>query len=87
MTNHDFITLETSTEGDTHTGRVYVTYVRWINGTTAGHQLVLKDSHGATLWESVADGANFLDIHPLFRWVDGLDVDTMDSGKVMVWLG
>lgn len=65
---------------------VIVRYIRWVGATTAGHKAVIT-SQGSTVFESVADGANFIDVHPFFDMYHGLDVTTLDSGKLYVYLG
>lgn len=72
--------------GDASTLRRMVRYLRWINATTAGHQLVVKDTAGNTWFESTADGAYFIDIHPVFSIMDGIVVETMGSGKLYVYV-
>ncbi len=65
---------------------VFVKYVRWVGATTAGHSLVINDSDGNMVWESEADGANFIDVHPIFDIVDGITVATMQSGDFYVFI-
>lgn len=72
------------TTNGTLTGRRQVTYLRWIGATTAGHTLTLSDSNGARWFESEADGANFIDIHPVFNEINGLVV-TLTSGTFYVY--
>lgn len=86
VSRNGYIMVEFSSEGDTLDERLQVSYMRWLNATSANHELIVKDSSGNAIWKSVADGANFLDIHPLFRSVNGINVDTMDSGSLMVYL-
>ena len=70
---------------DAVTGRLNVSYIRWVGGTTAGHSCVLDDSNGNVIFEGEADGANYTDIMPVFRWINGITVDTLDSGTVYVY--
>lgn len=70
---------------DAITGQTHVTYVRWIGGTTAGHSCVLTDSNGVVFFEGECDGANFTDLQAVNRWVNGIIVDTLQSGVVMVY--
>lgn len=53
--------------------------------TKAGHLLVVKDSAGNTIFESEADGANFIDVQPIFKVCKGVVATTMDSGKLYVF--
>ncbi len=68
------------------TGHKFVTYIRWIGATTAGHSLVVNDADGDMVWESEADGANFIDVHPIFDIIDGITVATMQSGDFYIWI-
>lgn len=88
VTNNGYIMIECDEAADKVEERLHVSYLRWLNATTADHSLVVRagGSTGPIIWKSVADGANFLDIHPLFRWVDGIYVDTLGSGTLMVYL-
>jgi hypothetical protein len=85
VTGEGFGIIKFTAASDASSGRKIVTYARWIGGTTAGHSCILKDGNGNVLFESEADGANFLDLMPIFRAVDGLDVDTLDSGSLYVY--
>jgi hypothetical protein len=76
-----------STAGDEIIGRHFLKHMRWIGATTAGHALIVTDSAGVTIFESVADGSNYIDVFPFYRIVDGLTVQTMQSGKLYAYLG
>lgn len=78
-------TIEMTAQADFIAERVKIGFMRWIGATTAGHSLVVDDGHGGLIWESEADGANFIDLHPLFNWYDGVTVTTMQSGKLIFW--
>jgi len=71
---------------DAITGRKFVTMLRWVNATAADQELSVTDTTGNVLWESVADGANFIDAHPLFKMVDGIIVATMGSGTFYAYI-
>lgn len=64
---------------------VFVKHLRWVGATTAGHQLIVKDSNADVIFESVADGLYMIDVHPFYRYVKGLTVDTIGSGKLYVY--
>jgi hypothetical protein len=74
-----------SAQGDADTRQFIVTWVRWNGATTAGHTLTLKDSAGNIIFESVADGANFIDMQPIFKPCRGLSLTTMQSGTLYVF--
>jgi hypothetical protein len=69
------------------TGRKFLKHLRWYGATTAGHTLVVKDTAGNTLWESESDGPHFIDVHPFYVVVDGINVVTIDSGKMQAFYG
>jgi hypothetical protein len=73
------------TSTDSVTGRLIVSYLRWVGATTAGHSLVVNDADGNVIWESEADGANFIDILPFWRRVNGVTVNTIDSGNLFIY--
>lgn len=77
--------LKFSAQGDAFTGRLMVSYMRWVGATTLAHTLVVKDTSGVVWWESIADGAAFIDILPLFKMIDGVSLDTMGSGALYVY--
>lgn len=57
--------------------------IRWVGASAAGHQAVLKDKNGKVVYESVANGANFVEDKPLaIRVVFGLACTTLGSGKL-----
>ncbi len=73
--------------GDAITGPRFLKHIRWYGATTAGHTLTVKDTAGNIIWESVADGPNFIDVHPFYVIVDGLNITTMQSGKMQAFFG
>lgn len=78
--------IRMSAAADAVTGKMKIDYIRWVGGTTAGHQCILKDTDGNTLFDSVADGAHFVDVHAIPMIVDGIDLDTLDSGILYIYL-
>lgn len=85
VTNAGKSPLIFSAQGDSITGVWHITYMRWTGASTAGHLLVVNDGDGDLIWDSEADGADFLDIHPLFEDRKGINVATMDSGHLLVY--
>ena len=67
------------------TGNHFVTYVRWIGGAASGDQLIMSDGSGSIWFDSQADGADFIDIMPIFRVMNGLHVKTIDSGVFYIY--
>lgn len=79
--------VKMTAQGDQQAGRHYLKFVRWVNATTAGHTMVLRElSTSRTIAEGVADGAGFIDLWgPMDFWVDGLEAITLQSGFVVVY--
>lgn len=73
--------------GDSISGRHLLKHIRWVGATTSGHALIIKDSAGVVIFDSLADGSNYIDVHPFYRIVDGIVIDTMQSGRVYAYLG
>jgi len=83
------------------TTRVYngpcsLAVVRWIGGTTAGHQAILKDGDGAATdatakWEGIAAAANAV-VETVFptanrlHFKNGIVVPTLGSGRLYLYL-
>ena len=74
-----------SAQGDSLSGVKRWTYYRWVGATTAGHVLVANDTAGDLIWRAEADGANFNDIHPVFKRRDGVVISSMSSGYVLAY--
>ncbi len=76
-----------SAASDTKTGLMYLQKIRWVGPTTAGHTLELKTTAGDTFLAAEADAdTNDQDIDMHGFTVDGIDVDTMASGTLYVYL-
>lgn len=78
--------LKMTAAADAQTGRLHIDYIKWVGATTASHTLSVTNTAGAIIFESEADGANFIDLHPMDKWVNGVIVATMDSGTLYVFL-
>jgi len=76
-----------SAQGDAITGRVLLKHLRWVGATTLAHALIVTDTAGAVIWDSEADGPNYIDVFPFYRWVEGIKVLTMQSGRLYAYLG
>jgi len=83
-TNNGYL-VKCTAASDEVTGQFRVTTVRWVGGTTAGHTCEITDSDDKVVFSSTADGANFIDIHPLFRQMNGIKVATLDSGTIYLY--
>ena len=71
-------------QGDSITSSVYISWVRWIGGTTDGHVMEITDHSGNRICKSQADGASFLDIIPIFRMRKGIIVNSLGSGTLEI---
>ena len=73
--------IKFTAQADALTGKRKVKHLRWVAAdAVANETLNITDGDGLPLFESIADGANFIDIIPLYRWVDGIIVATMAHG-------
>ena len=79
--------IDTAAAGVDIARRLYVKSIRWVGATTAGHTAILKDAAGRVIWESVAAGANHVEDDLIEEWWDEIDVDTIASGKLYIYLG
>jgi hypothetical protein len=70
------------------TERVKVRSWRWTGATAAAQQMIIKDAAGGIFAKAIADGANYND-EQLFvpgAWVNGLTIDTLGGGVVVIVL-
>lgn len=77
--------LKLTGQGDSVSFPLRVSYIRWVGGST-GNALSVTDENSTELFASVAEGSNFIDIHPLFQEVRGLTLSTLDGGSVYIYL-
>lgn len=81
--------LDTASATPVSTDRLKVQSFRWVGGTTAGHQCIVKDKNAVQVWESIAAGANHVDdssaIAPNGFDIDGLALTTIGSGRLSVY--
>ena len=76
--------IKMTAQGDAVTGSTYITWLRWVGATTAGHTLVVSDTAGDLIAASEADGPNFIDIIPIFSFRNGITATTMASGTLYI---
>lgn len=71
---------------DTWVEKLYVKSWRWVDATTADHDLVVTDPvSGENLIEAVAVGADYTEGQLVERWWNnGFTVTTIDSGTLYV---
>lgn len=81
--------IDTASATAVSNDRLKVQSFRWVGGSTAGHQCIVKDKAGNQVWESVAAGANHIDdssaVAPNGFDVNGLAVTTLGSGKLSIY--
>ena len=86
ITNLGGRVIKLTAQGDSFPDTVKISYLRWVNATNADDVLDVQDTKGNTIFPSVADGANFLDICPIFDMIKGINVVTMDSGTLYIYV-
>jgi hypothetical protein len=64
----------------------FVKHFRWVKATSATHQCIVKSTAGDVVFDSEADGANFIDVHPWYHFVNGIYIQQLDSGILYVYL-
>jgi hypothetical protein len=74
------------------TDDLFISKLRWVGGTTADHSLIVHDKNANVVWEAAAQGANE-DIELDFSGeclsaclIHGLTLNTIESGKLLVYL-
>lgn len=84
------IVLEASVSGTMTLERSQVTGIVWVGATTASDEAILRARNGSRIWEGRATGT---DTYLGIRFTDdgvlapqGLEVDTLDSGRLYVYL-
>lgn len=76
-----------ATQDDADTKMRYVSWIKWIGATTAGHKCVVTDTAGNKIFDSEANGANFIDFQMVDSTVTGIKVADLDSGHLILKVG
>ena len=81
--------LTSSAQGDTHSGQLYITRIRYVDGTTAGHKCEVSTNDSsplllASLRCTAANSVDEVDFHP-YLTVGSLNITDLDSGSVHVY--
>lgn len=63
-----------------------IKHVVWSEQVAAGDELIIKDRAGRTILQTKATAANAQQMINIEDWVDGLQVPTLVSGKVNIFL-
>ena len=66
------------------TSPTFVERVAWKNASTQGHTTKIVDSRGDTVFEHFAPGAVTNVSEPIMHIYDGLEVTTLQSGKLYI---
>jgi len=80
------VTGTTAAAEAVETRRVYVKFVQWHKPTTAGHLLSMTDTAGNQKANAHCDANDESQSIPVFCWCDGLKIDDMDSGTVLIYI-
>jgi hypothetical protein len=82
--------LDTASSGPVTTAPVYVKSLRWVApGASSGNllELVSAASSGDRLWESVANGPNYVEAEQIeMMWPKGFAVPVLASGRLYLTL-
>ena len=79
--------LKFTASGDAVTDIYVLGSCRWIGATTAGHRCQMTDTAGNVIFESEADGANFIDGWVFeSKWANGITMATMQSGAFNLYM-
>lgn len=63
-----------------------IKHVLWGEQLAAGDELIIKDRAGRVIVQTKAQAANIQQVINIEDWVDGLQVPTLTSGKVQIYL-
>lgn len=75
------------TPGAVSARQLRIERISWKNATTLNHTCKVVDMYGKTVFEDFASGSTYNNPgEPIGRAVDGLTVETLDSGKLYVVL-
>lgn len=85
VSNTSVSPLILTAQDDADTRVFNITWIRWNGAAAAGDLLQVTDTIGNVIFESEADGANFIDIQPIFRIFRGVKIPNLDSGKVYIF--
>ncbi len=81
------IVLDTPGGGVIYTQEIKVQCFRWVSpAAAAGHGVILQDKSGHLIWESVASGPNYEDVDHLEFSFFGLNLVTLNSGKLYIYV-
>jgi len=81
--------LQLDTAGTTliKDGPVFIKKIRWTGATTAGNTATIQNKEGATIWTSVATGANYVEDALIEQWHSGVIMPTLTTGTIELSMG
>lgn len=66
---------------------LYVNVIQWLSASAvAGDLLTIVDADGYVVCKGVADGPNLERFYPIYHQCQGLRVQSLGSGEVLVYL-
>jgi hypothetical protein len=68
-------------------GPIFVTEIDWIDATAVDHSAIIKDWAGNIKFEAEADADDFTDRAYPNEWFDGIRIDTLSSGRLLIHVG
>lgn len=83
--------IDTPGAGIITTNIIRMKKLRWIGGTTAGHQCIVTDQFGNVFWKSIAPAANYVEETDWTTYnnqsvtLNGLKVTVMGSGELHLY--
>ena len=86
VVNNGWIMITMDTAADAILGRMVIRYIRWEGITTAAHQLILKNAAGTEFVNTLAEVDTLPVEIPIGRMIDGVTLDTIDSGQIIIYL-
>jgi hypothetical protein len=81
-----FTNADVGTTYGTALGLVNVKHFRWVGAISSGHKCTVKTINGDVVFDSSADGSNFIDVHPFYKFMNGINIYALDSGTLYVYL-
>lgn len=64
---------------------VYIGNIFWTDAAALGHQVILLDQNGKTIFDSIASSPDFFQgSGGKLGWVNGIQLTKIDSGKLTI---
>ena len=81
--------IDTAAPGLIYTGNIAIMSIRWVSPTClAGHQAIVQRADGRVMWESVANGDDYVEKDYVKKQANGgYKVPTLTSGKLYIVVG